>query len=222
MREQVLEEPDALGIVIAVGNALVDREAEVDRLAHGDEAVLIVKRRPLLLADDAEERAGAPVRKMVVAAAQTDGAEVGEEHRGIVRIGSDEEIWTPAVAVEPADEADRRLGEKARQLVENIHAVVRGVQLLLMARGVDAAADLLVNGVHGVGRRSVKQGDRLLAAVGKFLLDDKARRDLVALVVIFVRVEAVELGAQVLTSAATMTWKKVYLNSMPSTFFFAR
>ena len=86
--------------------------------------------------------------------------------------------------------------EKARQLVENIHAVVRGVQLLLMARGVDAAADLLVNGVHGVGRRNVKQGDRLLAAVGKFLLDDKARRDLVALVVIFVRVEAVELGAQ--------------------------
>ena len=72
MREQVLEEPDALGIVIAVGNALVDREAEVDRLAHGDEAVLIVKRRPLLLADDAEERAGAPVREMVVAAAQTE------------------------------------------------------------------------------------------------------------------------------------------------------
>ena len=100
------------------------------------------------------------------------------------------------MAVEPADEADRRLGEKARQLVENIHAVVRGVQLLLMARGVDAAADLLVNGVHGVGRRSVKQGDRLLAAVGKFLLDDKARRDLVALVIILVRVEAVELGAQ--------------------------
>ena len=100
------------------------------------------------------------------------------------------------MSVEPADEADRRLGEKARQLVENIHAVVRGVQLLLMARGVDAAADLLVNGVHGVGRRSVKQGDRLLAAVGKFLLDDKARRDLVALVIILVRVEAVELGAQ--------------------------
>ncbi len=39
-----------------------------------------------------------------------------------------------------------------------------------MARGVDAAADLLVNGVHGVGRCGVKQGDRLLAAVGKFLL----------------------------------------------------
>ena len=86
VREQVLEEPDALGIVIAVGNALVDRKAEVDRLAHGDEAVLIVKRRPLLFADDAEERAGAPVRKMVVAAAQADGAEVGEEHRGVVRI----------------------------------------------------------------------------------------------------------------------------------------
>jgi len=72
-----------------------------------------------------------------------------------------------------------------------------------------------VNGVHGVGRRSVEQGDRLLAAVGKFLLDDKARRDLVALVVIFVRVEAVELGAQ-------GDGLDQYLNSMPSTFFFAR
>ena len=53
-----------------------------------------------------------------------------------------------------------------------------------------------MDGIDGALRLYLQQGHRLFAAVGKFLFNDKARRHLVALVVVLVRVEAVELRPQ--------------------------
>ena len=54
--------------------------------------MLVVQRRPLLFADDAEQRARAPVRQVVVAAFEMNGTEVGDEHRTVVRVLADQEI----------------------------------------------------------------------------------------------------------------------------------
>ena len=98
--------------------------------------------------------------------------------------------------VEPADKSHRRLGQKARQAVEHIHAVVGRVDLLLLAAGRNLLMDLLVDRVDGALRLYLQQSHGLFAAVGKLLFDDKARCHLIALIVVFIRVKAVELRPQ--------------------------
>ena len=74
MLEQILEQADRLGIIVSVGQALITREAEVEGFPHGHGAVLVEEGGLFLFADDAEHRAGAPVRQVVVAALELDGA----------------------------------------------------------------------------------------------------------------------------------------------------
>ena len=125
-----------------------------------------------------------------------NGAEIGNKHRAVIRVLPDQKIGAPAVLVKPADKSHRRLGKKARQAVEHVHAVVGRVDLLLLAAGRNLLVDLLVDRVDGALRLYLQQSHRLFAAVGKLLFDDKASRHLVALVVVLVCVETVELRPQ--------------------------
>ena len=76
MRKNVLEQADALGIVVAVGKALVDGETQLYAISHGVAAIVVIERTLFHLADDDEQRGGTPVVEVVVAALELDGAEV--------------------------------------------------------------------------------------------------------------------------------------------------
>ena len=99
----------------------------------------------------------------------------------VVDLNAGGEIGAPAVLVEPADKSHRRLGQKARQAVEHIHAVVGRVDLLLLAAGRNLLVDLLVDRVDGALRLYLQQSHGLFATVGKLLFDDKARCALFAI-----------------------------------------
>ena len=90
MLENVLEKPYALGVIVAVGKALIDCEAEVNAVAILIFAVFVAENALLHFADNDEKGSRAPVGEVVVAASELYRAEVREDDRGVVGVGLDD------------------------------------------------------------------------------------------------------------------------------------
>ena len=74
--QELTKKLDRLGIIVPVGKALVDGKAQVQHLVHFICTVCFEDRAQGLFADDAEHRARAPVRQVMVAAVELDRAKV--------------------------------------------------------------------------------------------------------------------------------------------------
>ena len=70
MLENVLEKPYALGIIVAVCKALVDRKTEIDAVAVFILTVFVAEDALLHFADNDEKGGRAPVGEVVVAASE--------------------------------------------------------------------------------------------------------------------------------------------------------
>jgi len=114
---------DCFRIIITIGQPLINREAEIQRFVQFNAPVFMDNRTIFLFSDDAENGAGAPVREMVIAAVELDGAKVGQNHRAVIRVGLDEAVGDMAVHVQTREDPDDEFGEPARHAVEHIHAV---------------------------------------------------------------------------------------------------
>ena len=163
---------------------------------HLIRAVLAEDRPVGLLTDDAEDRAGAPVGQMMIAGAELDRAKIGQDDRTVVRIGLNDALRDPAMDVEPRQDPDDELSEEARHTVKQVHAVGRAVDLFFIPAVKDLVAQLLVDRVERAVVLSVDDRQRLCGLVGKLLLHDKRRRNLVALIEVLVCDEPVHLGPQ--------------------------
>ena len=120
----------------------------------------MIDRALRLLADDAEDRAGAPVRQMVIAGLELDRAEIREYDRAVIRVGLDDAGRDPAVDVQPRQDPDQELAEPARHVVEKVHAVCRRVDLMYVLAVQNLMAKILVDGIDvGVVLR-VDDGER--------------------------------------------------------------
>lgn len=181
------------GVVVAVGQALVDGDAQVHRGPHLKVAVG-EKHGPVLdFPDEANHGAGAPVGQMVIAALHLDGAQVGDDHGRIVGIRGNHILGHPAMLVQEHDEPDGGLGHEPGNLVENVHGPGGAVHLIGPA-GADLAEDVIMDGVQGILGLGMDEGQRLRPLVRKELLDHEGGGDLVALIEIAVGDEPVHLG----------------------------
>ena len=133
---------------------------------------------------------------MVVAALQTNGAEIGKHHRGIIGVAFHHAFGHPAVAVQPADDLDRRFGKPAGHLVQDIHSALGRVPRFLAAAVHYLLKELLMQGVHRFLILCVDKGQRFAAVIAEFLLDDKGGGHLIALVKVAVHNKAVQLRPQ--------------------------
>ena len=121
--QQLLEQADGLGVIIAVCQTLINGEAQIEHFAHFDRAVLVIDRALRLFADDAEHRAGAPVRQMMIAAVELNGAKIGDHTRRIIRVCLNDTGGYPAVDIQTRQDPDQELAEPTRHVVEKVHAV---------------------------------------------------------------------------------------------------
>ena len=92
MCQQLLDQRYGAGVIIAVGDALVQRDAQRDHLVNIRITVLVVLGLHVLFTYHDEAGVGAPVYQVVVAAGESDGAQIGEEYSGVVGVGADEEF----------------------------------------------------------------------------------------------------------------------------------
>ena len=76
MLENVLEKPYALGVIVAVGKALIDRKTEIDAVAVFILAFFVAEDALLHFADNDEKGGRAPVGEVVVAASELYRAEI--------------------------------------------------------------------------------------------------------------------------------------------------
>ena len=87
--QKLSQQLDCLGVIVAVGKALVDRESQIQHLVHLVAAVGLENRTQRFFTDDAEHRAGAPVCQVMVAAVQLDRAEVRDDDCAVVGVRLD-------------------------------------------------------------------------------------------------------------------------------------
>ena len=86
--QQLFEQANCFGVIISVRNSLVYRKAKIYAVPHFKRAVLIEEGIVLPFAHHAEYGAGAPVGQVVITALQLYGAKVGQQRRGIIRVGA--------------------------------------------------------------------------------------------------------------------------------------
>ena len=132
---------------------------------------------------------------MVIAALELDGTQIGDDHGVIVGVGGNDIRRHPAVLIQPHEDADGGLADKAGDLVQIIHDAGGGVDLLAAALR-HLLADVRVNVLQRVVLPAVQHRQRLGALVGELLFHHERSGHLVALVEIAVDDEAVQLGPQ--------------------------
>ena len=157
--------------------------------------VYIKEGRHLLLADDAEQGAGAPVGQVVIAALELDGAQIGQHHGAVIGVGGHHVFGYPAVLVQKHDEFDGGFAQPAGQLIENVHVLRGGIHLFAAAL-LYLRADVLMYVLHGKVLLAVQESQRLCALVGELLFHHESGRYLVALIEIAVDDETVQLRPQ--------------------------
>ena len=191
----MLQQPDGLGIVIAVRQTLVNGETQIQRLLHGHGAVRGVDGPHGLLPDDAEQGAGTPVGQVVIAALELDGAQIGDDHGAVIGVRGDDVRRHPTVLIQPHEEVDGGLADEAGDPVEDIHGPSGGVYLVRPALR-HLTADVVVDVGECVLVLAVQEGQRLGTLIGELLLHHEGGGYLVALIEVAVDDEAVQLGAQ--------------------------
>lgn len=195
MLKDILEQSDAFGVVVAVGKTLVDGQTEVNAVPVFNIAVFVGEGTLLHLADNDEQRGRTPVGQVVVAAAQLDRTEVGQNDRGVVRVGGDERLGNDTVSVAPAQYRHDQLEYGTRELFEYIHCVARSVAATLFNVAY-LLIQIIANGVDGGILVCIDKRQTLFGGVVKLLFDDEGRTQILALVHILVGNEAVELGPE--------------------------
>ena len=132
----------------------------------------------------------------MVGCVELDGTQVGDEDRGVVRIGLDQIVGHLAEEVQAAQYVHHRAQNEARQLHEEGHALGGIVHGVAAAALEDLLHDLLVEGVQRGLRAELLEGQRLLAVVVELLLHHEGQRQLVSLVEPHALDEVVHLRAQ--------------------------
>ena len=113
-------------------------------------AILKILHFQILLANDNKAGVGAPVHQVVVAAFQTDGAQIGQENGRMVRIGANQALRCPPTLVQPEHDAGNGVDGPLGQLGHDIHGTGGGVGHVLPLGIVDNMHDFLMVGIHGI------------------------------------------------------------------------
>ena len=163
---------------------------------HHIGAVRLENRAQGLFADDAEHRARAPVRQVMVAAVELDRAKVRDDNRAVVGICLDDRCGDPTMNVQPREQPDDELSEKARHAVKDIHEVRRGVGLRHVLAVHDLVPEVFVDGIKRRFILAAHDGERLGRFVRKLLFDHERRGHAVSLIEVLIRDKAVHLRAE--------------------------
>ena len=188
------EQAHGLCVVISVGNALVEREAQVERGLDRNGTIRAVERLHVLFADHDEDGVGAPVCEVVIARVELDGAEVRDEDRAVVGVFIREILGHVAVLVQRAKECHDELAHPHGRLGERIEDIGRAVRLVALADGKHEIADLVVDHIDGrffAGGIVFEDHHGLVRVVRKSFFHDEGERDVVAVIVTVADDEAV-------------------------------
>ena len=132
---------------------------------------------------------------MVIAALELDRAQIGDNHRAVIRVSGDQVGGHPAVPVQEHQKPHDGFAHPTGHLVEHIHARGGGIHLLGAAL-LHLGADVPMHVLHGELILAVEEGQRLRTLVGELLFHHEGGGHLVALIEVAVDDEAVQLGPQ--------------------------
>ena len=196
MGKQLLDQGYGAGVVIAVGNALIQSDAQRNYLVEVGGAVLEILLLHVLLAKDDEAGIGAPVYQVVIAALQADGAQVAQENGSVVGVGADEKLGCPSMLVKPEGGAENQVDEPLGEFVYYVHGTGGGVLDVAAAVIMDDGHDFAVIRIHGFLIIDGKKSQPLLGLVGKLFFDHKGKGQIPVLVDALVADEPVHPGTK--------------------------
>ena len=133
---------------------------------------------------------------MMIAAVELNGAKIGDHTRRIIRVCLNDAGGYPAVDIQTRQDPDQELAKEARHMVEEIHVVGRGIDLMDILAVKDLMAQILVDGLDVGFVLRVNNGQRLRRLVRKLLLYNEGHGYLIALIEVLVGNEPVHLRAQ--------------------------
>ena len=197
MRQQFLYQRHGAGIIVAVGDALVQDDAQGNHLVQVRLAVFGVFHFHIFPADDDEAGVGSPVHQMVVARLQADGTQVRQENGGMVRIGADEALGCPAVLIQPKNKLYDQIDNPLGQLADEIHGACGNVGNFIIPLGlVDDVHDLLMVGIHGFLFIVLEERQSLFRFVVEFLFHRESDGNLITLIDLVVADKTVHVRAK--------------------------
>ena len=159
-------------------------------------AGFVIGHGPVLLPDDHKARVGAPVGQMVIAALQTDGAQIADKDRGIVGVRGDDPLGDPAVPVQEEQGVHHQPQNGPGEPHQFVHHAGGGILHIGAAALVNGLHQVLMVAVQGGILIKILEGQPLFGSVLEFFLDHEGHGDVLPLVDPVVGDESVHLWPQ--------------------------